>query len=74
MFCCEIQDQSICSHYSRYGICKFGPACKFNHPISSLPIMMPGLGQQSYTNSANVEIDGIGGSTGASDTTIQQSA
>lgn len=26
------QDQSICSFYSRYGICKYGPACKFDHP------------------------------------------
>ncbi|KAI4326756.1 hypothetical protein MLD38_032035 [Melastoma candidum] len=27
-------DQNICSYYSRYGICKFGPACKFDHPIN----------------------------------------
>ncbi|TKY55294.1 Zinc finger CCCH domain-containing protein 43 [Spatholobus suberectus] len=66
-------DQSVCSHYSRYGICKFGPACKFDHPINLQPRMMPGLGQQSYSNSASVEVAGIGGSAGAMDATIQQS-
>jgi hypothetical protein len=64
-------DQSVCSHYSRYGICKFGPACRFDHPESALPLMMPGLGQQSYANSANAQVAGMGGS--ASDATIQQS-
>lgn len=29
-----IQGQNICSHYNRYGICKFGPACKFDHPVN----------------------------------------
>ncbi|KAK7330584.1 hypothetical protein VNO77_24780 [Canavalia gladiata] len=66
-------DQSVCTHYSRYGICKFGPACKFDHPISSRPLMMPGLGQPSYSNSASAEVAGIGGSAGASDATIQLS-
>ncbi|KAK7389160.1 hypothetical protein VNO78_23995 [Psophocarpus tetragonolobus] len=66
-------DQSVCSHYSRYGICKFGPACKFDHPINLQPLIMPGLGQQSYPNSASVEVAGIGGSAGATDATIQQS-
>ena len=23
----------MCVFYSRYGICKFGPSCKFNHPM-----------------------------------------
>ncbi|AES91101.1 putative transcription factor C3H family [Medicago truncatula] len=64
-------DQSVCSHYSRYGICKFGPACRFDHPESALPLMMPGLGQQSFANSANAQVAGMGGS--ASDATIQQS-
>ncbi|RDX84197.1 Zinc finger CCCH domain-containing protein 43, partial [Mucuna pruriens] len=66
-------DQSVCTHYSRYGICKFGPACKFDHPINLQPLLMPGLGQQSYSNSASVEVAGIGGSAGATDATIQQS-
>ncbi|CAJ1943711.1 unnamed protein product [Sphenostylis stenocarpa] len=66
-------DQSVCSHYSRYGICKFGPACKFDHPINLQPLMMSGLGEQSYSNSAGVEEAGIGESTGETDATIQQS-
>ncbi|KAL7222656.1 hypothetical protein ACSBR1_024366 [Camellia fascicularis] len=32
------QDQNICSHYNRYGICKFGPACKFDHPVNCGPL------------------------------------
>ncbi|KAF2542556.1 hypothetical protein F2Q68_00033135 [Brassica cretica] len=24
-----------CSHFAQHGICKFGPACKFNHSMSS---------------------------------------
>ncbi|KAG5153812.1 hypothetical protein JHK82_011781 [Glycine max] len=66
-------DQSVCSHYSRYGICKFGPACKFDHPINLQPVMIPGLEQQSYSNSASAGVAGIGGSTGVTDATIQQS-
>ncbi|KAI4343663.1 hypothetical protein L6164_010985 [Bauhinia variegata] len=64
-------DKNICSHYSRYGICKFGPACKFDHPT---PSTMSGLDQQSsFPNSANVEVDGLAGSPGASDVAFQQS-
>nr|GMC52077.1 zinc finger CCCH domain-containing protein ZFN-like isoform X1 [Ipomoea batatas]GMC54782.1 zinc finger CCCH domain-containing protein ZFN-like isoform X1 [Ipomoea batatas] len=25
--------EQICIFYSRYGICKFGPSCKFDHPM-----------------------------------------
>ncbi|KAK1372713.1 hypothetical protein POM88_028906 [Heracleum sosnowskyi] len=25
--------QSICSHFSRFRICKFGPSCKYNHSV-----------------------------------------
>ncbi|KAK4479932.1 hypothetical protein RD792_012984 [Penstemon davidsonii] len=25
-------DQPICTNYHRYGICKYGPACKYDHP------------------------------------------
>ncbi|XP_059657246.1 zinc finger CCCH domain-containing protein 67-like isoform X2 [Cornus florida] len=39
------QDQNICSHYNRYGICKFGPACKFDHPVN-------------YSDSASSEVSG----------------
>ncbi|KAM3233492.1 hypothetical protein P3L10_018851 [Capsicum annuum] len=23
----------ICCHYSQVGVCKFGPSCKFDHPL-----------------------------------------
>lgn len=68
-----MQDQSVCSHYSRYGICKFGPSCKFDHPINQLPSTMPGLDQQSsYTDSASMEVAEMAGSGGATDAAIQQ--
>lgn len=64
-------DQNVCTRYSRYGICKFGPACKFDHPTNLSP--SAGLDQQSsYTNSVSVEVAGMGGSSGASDASIQQ--
>ncbi|CAN6347528.1 unnamed protein product [Urochloa humidicola] len=28
--------EPICTFYSRYGICKFGPNCKFDHPMGTL--------------------------------------
>lgn len=27
---------ALCTHYAQRGICKFGPACKFDHPIAPL--------------------------------------
>lgn len=30
----SIQGENVCSYYSRYGICKYGPACKHDHPIN----------------------------------------
>jgi len=55
----KIQDQNVCTYYSRYGICKFGPACKFDHPP---PSTMSGLDQQSsYTHSASVDVAENGG-------------
>ena len=27
------QGEPLCIFYSRYGICKFGPNCKFDHPM-----------------------------------------
>ncbi|KAK2393939.1 Zinc finger C-x8-C-x5-C-x3-H type family protein [Trifolium repens] len=27
---------ALCTHFAQRGICKFGPACKFDHPIASL--------------------------------------
>lgn len=28
-----VQGEPLCIFYSRYGICKFGPSCKFDHPM-----------------------------------------
>ncbi|KAE9609585.1 putative transcription factor C3H family [Lupinus albus] len=30
------QGASVCTHYTQRGVCKFGPACKFDHPMGSL--------------------------------------
>lgn len=30
------QDAPLCSHYAQNGVCKFGPWCKFNHPMRTL--------------------------------------
>ncbi|KAK1393954.1 hypothetical protein POM88_013010 [Heracleum sosnowskyi] len=29
------EGQSICSHFSRFGICKFGPSCKYDHSATN---------------------------------------
>lgn len=34
-----MQDQPICTYYHRYGICKYGPACRYDHPLN--PGMFP---------------------------------
>jgi hypothetical protein len=31
--CVGLQGAPPCSFYTRYGICKFGPTCKFDHPL-----------------------------------------
>lgn len=52
----KIQDQNICTHYSRYGICKFGPACRFDHSV-----------QPPYTTGSSqavVEPPQVGGANG----------
>lgn len=43
---CYFQGQAICSYYSMYGLCKYGPTCRFDHPPMaynysvSLPAML----------------------------------
>lgn len=32
---CSWQGEPSCIFYSRYGICKFGPSCKFDHPMGT---------------------------------------
>lgn len=29
-----IQGQAVCSHYNLYGLCKYGPTCRFDHPVT----------------------------------------
>ena len=31
-----VQGAPPCTFYTRYGICKFGPTCKFDHPLGGL--------------------------------------
>lgn len=30
------QGAPLCTHYSQNGVCKFGPSCKFDHPMGTL--------------------------------------
>lgn len=36
IFFCQ-QGEQLCVFYSRYGICKYGPNCKFDHPMGPVP-------------------------------------
>lgn len=31
-----MQGTQPCAYYAQHGFCKFGPACKFDHPMGSL--------------------------------------
>lgn len=31
-----LQGNAICSYYRIYGVCKFGPTCKFDHPVVAI--------------------------------------
>ncbi|KAK4568875.1 hypothetical protein RGQ29_004337 [Quercus rubra] len=69
------QEQDICAHYGLYGICKFGPACKFDHPIDPPSSPMTGVDQHSsYGISVTTENAGVAGSGSGSgiDATLQQ--
>ncbi|XLR07626.1 hypothetical protein HN51_062551 [Arachis hypogaea] len=62
-------DKSACPEYICLGICKFGACCKFDHPSNPPPsLTIHSVYQQSYTNSAGVEVAWMG----SSDPTIQQ--
>ncbi|XP_052109690.1 zinc finger CCCH domain-containing protein 43 isoform X2 [Arachis duranensis] len=62
-------DKSACPEYTCLGICKFGAGCKFAHPSNPPPpLTIHSVYQQSYTNSAGVEVAWMG----SSDPTIQQ--
>lgn len=68
----EIQDQDVCAHYSRYGICKFGPACKFDHPLHPALSPMTGVDQHLlYGDSVTTDKAEMAGS--GSEATLRQS-
>ncbi|XP_057822205.1 zinc finger CCCH domain-containing protein 66 isoform X4 [Cryptomeria japonica] len=49
-----------CGFYTRYGICKFGPTCKFDHPMGSsipLPIDVP-VGRHLLGSSSSALVSG----------------
>lgn len=46
----RIQGENVCSYYNRYGICKYGPACKYDHPINHA--YSPVLGDSMVNNQA----------------------
>lgn len=41
-----MQGTAQCSHFAQHGICKLGPACKFDHS-SSLSTLAPSLSSSS---------------------------
>ena len=32
----NLQGSQPCAYYAQHGFCKFGPTCKFDHPVGSL--------------------------------------
>ncbi|KAF4373984.1 hypothetical protein F8388_007890 [Cannabis sativa] len=62
--------QNICTYYSRYGICKFGLACKYDHPVQQTPTMSSVENQPPlYSN-----LVGEGARRSKNETTVQQLA
>lgn len=64
------QGEPLCIFYSRYGICKFGPSCKFDHPmgIFTYNLSTPSsvdtpvrhfLGSSSGTGALNLSSEGL---------------
>lgn len=47
----------MCDFYSRYGICKFGPNCKFDHPMGHYMYGLAASPQQIPTSDRNNEIE-----------------
>lgn len=45
-----IQGQPVCSYYSLYGICKYGPGCKYDHPVMVYSYNYP-MGMNMMTSS-----------------------
>ncbi|PRQ17116.1 putative transcription factor C3H family [Rosa chinensis] len=65
-------DQNICTHYSRYGIRKFGPACKFDHPSHLTSSTTSDLDHQlPFSDLANTKEAGIARCRSGTDDIIQ---
>ncbi|KAK4375828.1 hypothetical protein RND71_006505 [Anisodus tanguticus] len=70
--------QAVCSFYSRYGICKFGPACKYDHPehydnsasSTGYTFYQPPFGNSATTDGLRMARKGNGNGNGS---LIQQS-
>lgn len=64
------QGEPLCIFYSRYGICKFGPSCKFDHPMGIFTYNLSAsssadapvrrfLGSSSATGALNLSSEGL---------------
>ena len=65
------QGEPLCIFYSRYGICKFGPSCKFDHPMgiftynlsasssADAPVVRRLLGSSSGSAALTLSSDGL---------------
>lgn len=64
------QGEPLCVFYSRYGICKFGPSCKFDHPMGIFAYNISAspsadtpvrrlLGSSSGTAALNLSTEGL---------------
>ncbi|GAY50169.1 hypothetical protein CUMW_124640 [Citrus unshiu] len=62
--------EPLCIFYSRYGICKFGPSCKFDHPMGIFTYNLSAsssadapvrrfLGSSSATGALNLSSEGL---------------
>lgn len=54
------QGEPLCIFYSRYGICKFGPSCKFDHPMGIFTYNL------SAASSPNVPVQHLFGTSSGS--------
>lgn len=36
-----MQGQPVCEYYTLYGLCKYGPSCKFDHPMEGYSSTLP---------------------------------
>ncbi|XP_047252597.1 putative late blight resistance protein homolog R1A-10 isoform X4 [Capsicum annuum] len=56
--------QPLCIFYCRYGICKFGSSCKFDHPMTVQPPLGSLLETSAFNSARNIQLDIQGCSVG----------